>query len=493
MLKEQLQVTDGIAGARRSRNLFVALLIVLLTAGLVFAYQQFFPASDSSEMTGSTAAVTRSSLDLTISASGTVKPEHEVKISPKVTGLIKQLLVGQGRKVKKGDLIALMDDSNLIGQVEAARSAERLCQANFDKTLNGNRPQEIAEAVAQVQKSRDGVRFATQAVNRSRAMVKSKEAELLRDKTNATRMSQLAHEGAVSDQERLNAVTSQSVAQISLEQSRQELQQAESGLEQAKSDLETAGQRLSLLKAGSREEDVRAFRAALDQSKGQLRFLQSQLNDCKIRAPYDGIISQEYAEEGAIVTPTTSAATDSATSSSIVALASALEVIAYVSETDMGHLRLGQPVKIIANAFPDQEFHGKVKLIAPAAVVTQNVTTFEVHSSIDDDPRELLMSGMNVSTEFMAGTLKDVLVVPTVCVISEKGKTGVLVPSEDGKPKFKPIRIGRTTGNATRVIEGLKEGDQVFAALSREEMTKRGYQETTGGRGFRRMGMPRKK
>ncbi|MBK9144633.1 MAG: efflux RND transporter periplasmic adaptor subunit [Candidatus Melainabacteria bacterium] len=492
MIKEKLHTGGGVARRSAPR------VLVLLTMVAVFAVAGYFAYSmlgsrEKKERTQVTTRVERGSMDLTISASGTVKPEHEVKISPKVTGLIKKLLVSQGQKVKKGELIALMDDSNLIGQVEAARSALNLAEANYDKAVNGNRPQEIAEAEAQVRKSEDGVRFANQAVNRARALVKSREAELLRDKTNAMRMKQLAQEGAVSDQDRLNAVTVENVAQISLEQARQEFQQAVAGLAQTRADLDTAKQRFSLLRAGSREEDVRAAQHAREQARGQLKYLESQLNDTRIKAPFDGIISQEYAEEGSIVTPTTSAATDSATSSSIVSLASRLEVIAYVSETDMGHLKIGQPTRIVANAYPDREFHGKVTLIAPAAVVTQNVTTFEVHSSIDDDPEENLMSGMNVNAEFLAGKLENVLIVPTVCVISEKGKTGVLVPDAEGKPRFHPIKAGRTAGSDTRVISGLKEGDLVLTSLSKEELGKRGYQESSSsGRGMRRMGMPRR-
>lgn len=484
MLHEQVQTVKNAARKKRKRVIFALASVVVLCAGGTFAYMQYGQQSQPLDLEKNTVTVSRGSIDLSISASGTIRPENEVKISPKVTGLLKRLLVVQGQRVKKGDVIALMDDSNIIGQVEAARAAAQLARANYDKALHGNRPQEIAEQESIMKRAREGVRFFAQALNRAKAQVKSRQAELVRDDTNAGRMTQLAGQGAVSDQERLNAVTAKSVTAVTLEQAQQELRQAEVAQDQAVNDYETAKQRFELLKAGSREEDIRAQLQAMNQAQGNLKWLESQLNDMKIKAPFSGVISMKFADEGAIVTPTTSAATTSATSSSIVSLAGRLEMVAYVSETDMEHLKVGQPAKIIANAYPDKVFHGKVTLIAPAAVVTQNVTTFEVHTSIDDDPKGLLMAGMNVDSELLAGKLDDVVLVPTVAVISEKGKTGVLIPDEEGKPKFKPIKTGHTSGNKTMVYKGLKENDKVFLALNKEELEKRGYTESGGGRGM---------
>ncbi|MBX9692160.1 MAG: biotin/lipoyl-binding protein, partial [Cyanobacteria bacterium] len=327
MLQEQLTTAKKKQQKGRIKAMAIAGAVIPVTALLVYQLTNNKTTTDDQWLKNTT-VIKRGTIDLTISASGTVRPVHEVKISPKVTGLIKRLLVEQGAKVKKGDMLALMDDSNLVGQVDAAKSAMNLAEAAYDKAVNGNRPQEIAQAEAQVHKAEDGVTFAHQALNRANALVKSRKEELIRDKTNAGRMTQLASEGAVSDQERLNAVTLNNVTSISLEQATQELRQAEATLAQAKSEAETARQQYSLLKAGSREEDIRAAQHEMKRARGQLNYLQSQLNDTRIRAPFSGIISQKYADEGAIVTPTTASATTSATSSSIVSLAGDLEVVA---------------------------------------------------------------------------------------------------------------------------------------------------------------------
>ena len=74
-----------------------------------------------------------------------------------------------------------------------------------------------------------------------------------------------------------------------------------------------------------------------------------------VRAPFDGVISQRYADPGSFVTPTTTAsATAGATSSSIVELAQGLEVLAKVPESDLGRLRVGLPASVRFDAFPDR-------------------------------------------------------------------------------------------------------------------------------------------
>lgn len=472
------RISSGRAGKIRASIILASVAIVAAAAAFYGSSNHWFNAfgtSSQDENAKNLIAVKRGSVDMKITATGVIKPYNEVKISPKVTGLLNKLLVKQGQMVKKGQLLALMDDSNLIGQVAAANSAFNQAKANYEKALHGNRPEEVANAQAQLAKSENIVRFAEQAVSRSQAQVKSCQAQLTRDATNSRRLSQLAKQGAISDQDRLNASTQAEMTEVTLKQAQQELRQSEASLAQAMADMESARQQYSMSKQGNREEDIRAAKFAMEQAAGNLHYLRSQLNDTRIRAPFDGVISQKYADEGAIVTPTTSAATTSATSSSIISLAGNLELVAQVSETDMEHVKIGQPVEIVANAYPEKVFHGHVTLIAPEAVVTLNVTTFEVHATIDDDPKHFLMAGMNVNSEFVAGKQDDVLLVPTSCITSQMGKTGVLIPGADGQSKFKAVKTGTTSGSSTVIMHGLKEGDQVYIGLNRDQLEKNGY------------------
>jgi HlyD family secretion protein len=184
-----------------------------------------------------------------------------------------------------------------------------------------------------------------------------------------------------------------------------------------------------------------------------------------VRAPFDGVISQRYADPGSFVTPTTTAsATAGATSSSIVELAQGLEVLAKVPESDLGRLRVGLPASVRFDAFPDRRYAARIRQIAPRAVKTNNVTSFEVKLALLDPSRELRI-GMNADVDFQTGKLQADTLVPTVAVVTEKGRPGVLLVGKDRQPTFQPVELGVSSGRDTQILSGVKAGTQVFIDL----------------------------
>jgi len=211
------------------------------------------------------------------------------------------------------------------------------------------------------------------------------------------------------------------------------------------------------------QSHIRSLRAQAAAAQGDLETAQAVMNDTVIRAPFSGVITQKYANVGAFVTPTTSAsATTSATSSSILALASPLEAVASVSEIDEPSIYKGQQVDIRVDAYPDRLVHGTVRLIAPESVVVQNVTSFEVRIAIAPADLPKLRSGMNITANFLVGRHKDALLIPTPAIVSQKEGTGVYLLGNGQRPVFHPIKVGATVGTTTEVLMGLKEGERIF-------------------------------
>jgi HlyD family secretion protein len=124
-------------------------------------------------------------------------------------------------------------------------------------------------------------------------------------------------------------------------------------------------------------------------------------------------------------------------------------------------------VEIIADAFPKETFQGTVKLIAPEAVVEQNVTSFEVRIELQSG-LEKLRSGMNVDVTFLGEELADTLVIPTVAVVTRQGETGVIVVNDAEEAEFQPVTLGLTIDNKTQVLDGLDDNDRVFIDLPEE-------------------------
>jgi len=392
------------------------------------------PREDLAELT---IPVQSQDLRVRITANGTVVPIQSVNLSPKSAGIVKELYVEQGDRVEAGDVVARMDNSTFQAELTQAQANLAQAQANLAKARAGN----TTAAIGQIQAS----------VSQAEAQVREAEARLALATDRVRRNETLAAEGAIS-RDRLDEVIS-------------EANRARASVEQAQAGVREARRRLEDSQNGSRPEDIAVAEARVKEAQGRVQAVQTQIEDTAVRAPFAGIITQKYATEGAFVTPTTSASTNSsATSTSVVALASGLEVLAEVPEVDINQVAEGQAVEIVADAFPDQVFQGKVRLIAPAAVEEQNVTSFQVRVALVTG-KDKLRSGMNVDLTFLGKQLDQALVVPTVAIVTKEGETGVLVTDAKNQPTFKPVTIGPTIGNQTQVLQGLEAGEKVFVEL----------------------------
>jgi HlyD family secretion protein len=211
--------------------------------------------------------------------------------------------------------------------------------------------------------------------------------------------------------------------------------------------------------------DEKVKRMAVNAARQRLEQRYVEKEELIVRAPFDGVISQRFADPGAFVTPTTTAsASAGATSSSIVELSQGLEVLAKVPESDLGRLRLGMPASVRVDAFPDRRFAARVRQIAPRAVKTNNVTSFEVKLELVDPAPELRI-GMTADVDFQTGRLQARTLVPTVAVVTEEGRPGVLLVGKESQPTFRPVELGVSSGRNTQILSGLEPGSRVFIDL----------------------------
>ena len=421
----QIPLINKAKNPARSVIGLIAAGVVVIGSVAYFIVNQATPKLNIADLT---VPVQAKNLTLRITASGTVQPVQTVNLSPKQAGRLTALYVDQGDQVKQGQIIARMDNSDIQAQLLQSRGNLEQAEAQLALARAGNRLQDIGQANAQVEAAKAKVSLTSQRV-----------------KSNLN----LYQQGAIS-QDKLDEVLSDDRS--------------------ARASLQQVEQNLSAVKSGSRPQEIAQRAAAVTTALGQLKVVQVQMEDTLIRAPLSGVVTQKYATVGAFVTPTTSASsTASATSSSIVALSNGLEILAKVPEVDIGQIKLGQSVEIVADAYPDQVFKGRVSLIAPEAVVDNNVTSFRVRVALVTGV-DKLRSGMNVDLTFLGNQLQNALVVPTVAIVTQNGKTGVLVPSADNtKATFNPVTIGPTIGNQIQVLKGVQEDERVFVNLPKDQ------------------------
>ncbi len=157
-------------------------------------------------------------------------------------------------------------------------------------------------------------------------------------------------------------------------------------VEQAKDSLKLALANKSQINV--KEKELENAEAQVKRSEGQLQLAREQMRDTEIRAPISGTILEKKVEEGQIIFSSFGGGSRSSLGTSegqvIVTMAdlSKVYVVTEVDETDIGKVKVGQPVTITVEAYPDQPFEGEILRIAPQGQVVQNVTTFNVISEI---------------------------------------------------------------------------------------------------------------
>ena len=213
------------------------------------------------------------------------------------------------------------------------------------------------------------------------------------------------------------------------------------------------------------QNEMLSRQAAMTAAQERVEQLEHENQELDIRAPFAGTITARYAEPGAFVTPTTAAsATAGATSASIVELSQGIEISARVPESDIGRIAIGQDAQIRVDAFPDERFQARVSEIAPRAVKQDNVISFEVKLALLNPPKKLLI-GMTTDVDFKTGRSAIKTLVPTVAIVTEGGKTGVLVVDQQQQPVFQEVELGSSSDAQTAILDGLDAGTRLFIDL----------------------------
>jgi membrane fusion protein PltH len=268
---------------------------------------------------------------------------------------ISAVLVQEGDRVKKGEVLARLDTSRLepqVAQAEAQAAAQRQVVARL---RNGSRPEEIAQARANVEAAQADADNARRLNERDKDLAKRSQGEAV---------------------------------------SQQDLDNAKAALAVAEAKLAVAQKALDLAIAGPRKEDIAEAEARLKANEAQLAFLRRQLADAELAAPVDAVVRTRLLEPGEMSSPQKPVFS--------LAIVDPKWVRAYVSEPDLGKVRPGMAARVLVDSFPDRGFEGWVGFISPVAEFTpKTVQTDELRTSLVyevrvfvKDPADVLRLGM---------------------------------------------------------------------------------------------------
>ncbi|MCX7801295.1 MAG: efflux RND transporter periplasmic adaptor subunit [Fimbriimonadales bacterium] len=251
-------------------------------------------------------------------------------------------------------------------------------------------------------------------------------------------------------------------AQSDVDLSRRNLEEARANLEAARVQLRNAeAARLNVL---IRRSEIEAAKAGTVRSRVSRDNAKVQLDSTTVVAPRDGVVTLKYLEEGTIIPPGTSTFSQG---TSIVQISDVTRMFVdcAVDETDIGKIRVGQPVRILAEAYPGRQLPGVVRRINPAATTEQNITAIKVRVEILNFEKLDLRPGMSATCEFILLAKPNVLVAPAQALHNENGRTYVKVKTADPKkPAQRDVKVGESGNDGVEVLEGLKEGEEVVVA-----------------------------
>jgi RND family efflux transporter MFP subunit len=351
------------------------------------------PVAAAGETPAAVTRVERRSFDNSLTIAGEFKPFQDVDVHAKVAGYIRKIYVDVGDRVKEGQILAVLEIPELAAQLAGADAAVRRAQ------------EEIRRAQSDVERA------------------------------------QSTHAAAHSAYERLKQAADSRAGLVA---------QQEVDDSQAK-DLET-------------EAQVSSARAALSSAQQQLQVAQANQqqfaalsNYSHIVAPFAGVVTNRYADTGALIQAGTSSSTQALP---VVRLAqtSKLRLVLAIPESVAAQIHLGDPVKARVQAL-QQDIEGQVSRFADS--LDRQTRTME--TEIDFDNRDgLLIPGMYAETRLSLREKKNALTIPLEAVNRNGNDATVLAVNAENIVEERHVRLGLEDEKRVEIISGLIDGDRVI-------------------------------
>ncbi len=312
-----------------------------------------------------------------VSVSGNIEVT-DAELSFKIAGRVIERLVSEGETVQEGQLVARLEDSDLVQETIVRQAEKRAAQAILSELESGSRPEEIAQGLAAVQKAQSrldellaGSR--PQEISAAEAAVENAQVSVNHLKIEYDRQARLLRGNTISQREFDRAESEYERAVAGLQEAGEKLKLVKEGprleqIDQARASLDEARERYDMLKKGPRKETIEQARARVEQANAALGMAEIRKGYAAITAPSPGIVLSENVEPGEFVAPGTP----------VVTLGNLQDVWlrAYISETDLGRVKLGQSVRVTTDTYPGKTYEGHISFISSEAEFTpKNVQT----------------------------------------------------------------------------------------------------------------------
>lgn len=489
---------------RSQRQAIITAISMAACAALLAACAR--PGSGADVSAQRTAILENGTLTATVSATGNIEPRAEVRLTFQQPGIVAEIFFDQSDAVKKGDVIARLDTTDLelalaqaqasleqakgaLSQaeiaVENAKTQEIIATANYSRTIQGSRPAEVSAA-------RAALAAAQENLNKLKAGPSPEDlaaAEAaLRNAEAALKQAQTVYDAAF---RRDPAGIAASPAAVQLEQATNNYNSAKAQYDKvlkgadaaqikaAEQQVQTARANLDKVLTPARQFDIDQAQAQLQQAQLQTRNAEIQvanartqvklaeiqvqqaqrrLDQALLKSPIDGVISALNIKVGEAV------GTAVQQPAAIVVDLSQYHIDITVDEVDIAKVKEGQEVNVTLDSLPGVEVKGKVVRISPTSKLVNGVVSYDVRVDIESTDAAL-RSGMTANASIVLDKRNGVLLAPNWALRRDRttGKTYLTLKVGDQQVSEVEVKTGLRNDTFSEIVSGAKPGDIVVA------------------------------
>ena len=363
------------------------------------------------EVSVQTTPAEKKDISQVISEEAVIFPLQQATVAPKITSTIKQLLVRRGTPVKKGQLLAVLENADLSAAALASQGDFQQAEATYATTIGASLPQQI------------------QKVELDAASAKS--AFEAQEKIYISRK-ELFQKGAIP---------------------RRDLDAAEVAFVAARSQNEQTQKQLADLQRVGKDQALKSAQAQKLSAEGKYLGAKAQLSYSEIRSPIDGVVTDRPLYVGDLATANQPLLT--------VMNISKLIAKGHLPQSEAAQLKVGNHAEIRVPGLEDA-IEGKVTLVSPA--LDPGSTTLEVWVEARK-PSTYLRPGISVQVAITAKTDKNAVVIPAETVFKNpEGGDYVLLAGTDDKAHLKIVHVGIRSAGSAEIASGVNEGDPVITS-----------------------------
>src|SRR5215469_5994592 len=356
------------------------------------------------------AAVEKTTIQRVITTQAVLFPLQQAAIVPKISAPVQKFLVKRGSPVKKGELLAVLENRDLSAAAQDTQGAYKQQKALHEMATAASLPEEVKKAEADEQQ-------AQQALDAQEKVFQSRQ--------------QLFEQGALP---------------------RKELDQSRVDITQARNQYAIAKQHLDALMAIGKQAELQAAAGQLESAEGKYQGAEAQLSYSEILSPINGVVTDRPLFVGEMAT----------TGAPLLTVMDISSVIAkaHIPQDDAAALKVGDQGTMTVPGI-DKPIEGRLTIVSPA--LDPSSTTVEVWFEAKN-PKHELKPGTSVQVSITAQTVKEALVVPVNSVLTAPdGSTTVMLAGSDGLAHQQAVKLGIRNGDDVQVVDGVKEGDRVVS------------------------------